>query len=329
MDVFKDDDEILLSICLAKNTGESVELMLKTKKFHGVVIPVVTPFTQNGKIDSAAAERMINFFIEAETFPFILGTTGEANSMTLELRSELVKIVSKYLNGRTTLYVGIADNCLKNSVLAAKTYHDLGADAFVAHAPYYYPLNEEHLLKYFETLAEKLPGPLFIYNIPSTTHISLSIKLIEELSKHPNIKGLKDSERSLERIKVLSELFSKNEDFSLLSGWTVQSSFALSSGFDGIVPSTGNIVPKLFQKLYLAYQTGLKSAQEFQEAINPIADIHQKDKLLSQAIPALKVMMNEKGLCPPYVMPPLLRNTKAEEEQIRSEMKRLNIDQYM
>ena len=299
--------------------------MLKTKKFHGVVIPVVTPFTQNGKIDSAAAERMINFFIEAETFPFILGTTGEANSMTLELRSEFAKIVSKYLNGRTTLYVGIADNCLENSVLAAQTYHDLGADAFVAHVPYYYPLNEEHLLRYFETLAEKLPGPLLIYNIPSTTHISLSLKLINELSKHPNIMGLKDSERSLERIKVFSEKFLDKDDFSLLSGWTAQSAFALKSGFDGIVPSTGNIVPKLFQKLYLSSQTGLKNAQELQEVINPIADIHQKDKLLSQAIPALKVMMNEKGLCPPYVMPPLLRSTKAEEEKIKNEMKRLNI----
>jgi len=303
--------------------------MLKTKKFHGVVIPVVTPFTQTGKIDQATTGRMINFFVDAGTFPFILGTTGEANSMTLELRSEFVKIVSRYLNGRTMLYVGIADNCLENSLLAAKTYHDLGADAFVAHPPYYYPLNEEHLLKYFENLADKLPGPLLIYNIPSTTQISLSLKLIKELSKHPNIKGLKDSERSLERIKLFSENFYDDKDFSLLSGWAVQSAFALNSGFDGIVPSTGNIVPRLFQKLYLASRTNADTAYELQKIVDPIANIHQKDKLLSQVIPALKVMMKEKGLCSPHVMPPLLRCTKAEEKQIRDEMNRLNIDQYI
>jgi len=163
----------LLFIYFAKNPVGWVGFMLKTKKFHGVVIPVVTPFTENGRIDQAATGRMINFFTEAGTFPFVLGTTGEANSMTLEMRSEFVKIVSKYLNGRTMLYVGIADNCLENSVMSAKTYRDLGADAFVAHPPYYYPLNEKHLLRYFESLAEKLPGPLLIYNIPSTTRISL------------------------------------------------------------------------------------------------------------------------------------------------------------
>jgi 4-hydroxy-tetrahydrodipicolinate synthase len=249
--------------------------------------------------------------------------------MTLEMKSKIVKIVSKCVDGRKTLYVGIADNCLENSIFAAKTFHDLGAEAFVAHAPYYYPLNEEHLLPYFETLAENLPGPLIIYNIPSTTHISLSIELVEKLSKHQNIKGLKDSERSLDRIAVLSERFSGNKDFSLLSGWTVQSAFTLNSGFDGIVPSTGNVIPKLFHRLYLASQTDPEAARELQEVINPIADIHQKDKILSQVIPALKIMMHAKGICSPYVMPPLLRSTKSQEKQIEDEMNRLQIDQYI
>jgi len=302
--------------------------MLKTKKYHGVVIPAVTPFTQGGEIDQGAIERMINLFVDAESFPFILGTTGESSSMTLEMKSKFVQMVSKCVDGRKTLYVGIADNCLENSILAGKTFHNLGADAFVAHAPYYYPLNEEHLFLYFETLAEKLPGPLIIYNIPSTTHISLSIELVEKLSKHHNIKGLKDSERSLERIKVLSERFSGNKDFSLLSGWTVQSNFTLNSGFDGIVPSTGNAIPKLFHNLYLATQTDPGAAQELQKIINPIADIHQKDKILSQAIPALKIMMHTKGLCSPFVMPPLVRCTQLEEEQIKDELDRLQIDQY-
>jgi 4-hydroxy-tetrahydrodipicolinate synthase len=268
--------------------------MQKTKHFHGVVIPMVTPFTKDGKIDRESTEVLINYIIEAGTFPFILGTTGEANSMTMELRREFVKTVSKCLAQRKTLYVGIAENCLETSILTAKLYHDLGADAFVAHPPFYYPLNEDHLLRYFETLAEKLPKPLIIYNIPSTTHISLSLELIEKLSKHPNIVGLKDSERSLERIAVFSQKFSTNQEFSLLSGWTVKSVFALQSGFDGIVPSTGNIVPKLFQELYLTSKNGSDHSQELQEVIIPIADIHQKDKLLSQVIPALKIMLNEK-----------------------------------
>jgi 4-hydroxy-tetrahydrodipicolinate synthase len=152
---------------------------------------------------------------------------------------------------------------------------------------------------------------------------------VKTLSKHPNIRGLKDSERSLERVGLLAQTFSGNADFCLMSGWTVQSLFALNSGFDGIVPSTGNIVPKLFQNLYLEAQNKDKKAQEIQDIINPIADIHQKGKILSEVIPALKVMMYEKQLCAPYVMPPLRKSSDEDMKQIIAEMKDLNIDQYL
>ena len=303
--------------------------MSQPKKYHGVIIPAVTPFTEYGKIDFSAAEKMMDFFVEAETFPFILGTTGESSSIKLEDKRDLVKTVSKRVNGRTTLYAGIADNCLESAVLAAKMFHDLGVDVFVAHAPYYYPLHEQHLHKYFVELADRLPAPLILYNIPATTHLSLSLELVKTLSQHPNIKGLKDSERSLERMRDLAASFSKDPEFSLMSGWTVQSLFALNLGFDGIVPSTGNIVPKLFQKLYLAVQSGQGNAQELQEIINPIADIHQKDKILSQVIPALKVMMNEHGLCSPEVIPPLLKSPERECQQIIAEMNRHQLDRYI
>lgn len=299
------------------------------KTHHGVVIPAVTPFTEKRTIDYSAADRIMDFFIKSETFPFILGTTGESSSIMPDLKLDFVKMVTKSVNGRKTLYAGISDNCLENSILTAKKFFDLGVEVFVAHPPYYYPLTEEHLQRYFEMLADKIPAPLILYNIPATTHISLSVKLIKTLSQHPNIMGLKDSERSLERMKLLSQTFCENQDFCLMSGWTVQSHFALSVGFDGIVPSTANIVPSLFQRLYLAAQTGKDNAQTIQNIINPIADIHQKNKILSEVIPALKVMMNEKGLCSCEVMPPLTRSSNEERQRIIKEMNDLQIDLYM
>jgi len=303
--------------------------MPNRKTYHGVIIPAVTPFTEKGTIDHSAAQRMMEFFIEADTFPFILGTTGESSSIMPELKREFVKTVAKFVNGKRTLYAGISDNCLENSVLTAKIFFDLGVEVFVAHPPYYYPLKEDHLQKFFEALADQIPAPLILYNIPATTHISLSIELVKTLSQHPNIKGLKDSERSLERMKRLSQTFSDNPDFCLMSGWTVQSLFALNSGFDGIVPSTGNIVPKLFQRLFLAAETRKDNAQTIQDIINPIADVHQKDKILSEVIPALKVMMNEKGLCSPHVMPPLTVSSQAEMKKIKDAMNSLHIEQYI
>jgi 4-hydroxy-tetrahydrodipicolinate synthase len=302
--------------------------MNKNKKYHGVVIPTVTPLTASGKIDRSSTEILINYIVDSGTFPFILGTTGEANSMTEELRYDFTKTVSMLISGKKTVYVGISDNCLDNSIRAARQFFDLGADVFVAHPPFYYPLNEDHLLKYFETLADKLPGPLIIYNIPSPTHISLSLNLIDKLRAHPNIVGLKDSERSMERIKVFAEHFAGDPEFSLLSGWTVQSAFALTSGFDGIVPSTGNYIPRLFHQLYQASKTDSERARQLQNIINPVAELHQQNRLLSEVIPALKVLLHDKGLCLPHVLPPLLEITGSEKKKIIEAVKQLQIGDY-
>jgi dihydrodipicolinate synthase/N-acetylneuraminate lyase len=290
--------------------------MRKVRKYNGVVVPMITPFTAKGLLDRELSLKLVDFLVKEGTFPFILGTTGEAASIPVNMRDEFVKLVGGHLNGKTILYVGIADNCLSHSVDMAKRFYDWGVSAFVAHSPYYYPVKDEDLLTYFETLADNIPGPLIIYNIPSTTNLSISIGVIEKLSHHPNIVGLKDSERSLERVEILSEMFADRNDFSLLSGWTFQSARVLLAGFDGIVPSTANYVPGLFRELFQASLSDAGLASQLQERINPIAEIHQKDRVLSEVIAALKIMLGRKGLCQPYLLPPLQRLSQAEEKQI-------------
>jgi dihydrodipicolinate synthase/N-acetylneuraminate lyase len=297
--------------------------MRNVRKYHGVVVPMVTPFTEKGLLDRESCLKLVDFLVEEGTFPFILGTTGEAASIPVNMRDEFVKLVGAHLNGKTILYAGIADNCHNHSVEMSKRFYDWGVNAFVAHSPCYYPIKDEDLLKYFEILADNIPGPLIIYNIPSTTHISISIGVIEKLSHHPNIVGLKDSERSLERVEILTEMFADRNDFSLLSGWTFQSARVLLAGFDGIVPSTANYVPGLFRELFQAALSDAGLASRLQEKINPIAEIHQKDRMLSEVIAALKIMLSRKGLCQPYLLPPLQRLSQAEEKQILENLEKV------
>ena len=139
---------------------------MKPKKFHGVIIPMVTPFTQNGGIDTESTGKLVNHVIEAGTFPFILGTTGECMSMPMEMRFEFVQLVARKVDNRATLYAGISDNSLSNSILAAKKFSDWGVQVFVCHVPSYYPMSESHILKYFEKIADESPCPVMIYNIP-------------------------------------------------------------------------------------------------------------------------------------------------------------------
>ncbi len=297
--------------------------MKTPKKYHGVVIPMVTPFTETGHLDEGAAIKLLESIVSSGTFPFILGTTGEAASISFETRIQFVKQVTKSIGQRTTLYAGISDNCLENSVNLAKKFYDLGVTVFVAHLPSYFPLTADMMQRYYETLADRCPGEIMIYNIKSTTHMSIPLEVIEKLSHHPQIVGLKDSERDLERLQRLVTMFRHREDFSLLCGWTAQSANMLQMGFDGIVPSTGNLIPKKFNDLYEAVvREDYAMANKLQIEINPIADLHQKDMLGSEMIAGLKVMMNEVGLCEPWVLPPLTRLHPEKEDHIKNEMKK-------
>jgi len=298
--------------------------MAKAKHFHGVVVPMITPFTANGKIDEAAVHRIINAIVSSSAFPFIIGTTGESASISTQEKVKYAECVAKTYSGKTTLYAGISSNCLAESIEAANQYFDLGIDAVVATLPSYYSLTNDQMREYFETLAENVPGPVIIYNIVATTHMSIPIDVIDKLSYHPNIVALKDSERDIQRLDKSIALFKGREDFALLIGWAAQSAYGLLNGADGIVPSTGNIVPKMFQLLYEGAKSGdSETANRFQQETDLIAKIYQKERSLGQSLAALKVMMEYYGLCTQEMLPPLSKLGLDEVEAIRSQMEKI------
>ena len=156
-----------------------------------------------------------------------------------------------------------------------------------------------------------------LYNILATTHMSIPVDVVRRLADHPNIVGLKDSERDLERMKQCIDISKNNDGFAYFCGWAAQSAYSLSLGGDGIVPSTGNFVPEMFQQLYEAAVRGdMTEANRLQDETNEIAKIYQKDRTLGQSLTALKVMMQTKGLCEPWMLMPLTRLSAEEESEI-------------
>ena len=172
--------------------------MARPKRFSGVIVPMITPFTKEGRIDLDAARRITEHLVTNGVSVFVLGTTGESASIPDSARPAFVKAVVDQVAGRALVYAGISGNSFITSVDLAKRYFDMGVDAVVAHPPHYYPLTPEHILRYYEALADAIPGPLILYNIPPTTHISIPLEVIEKLSYHPNIVGVKDSEGDVE-----------------------------------------------------------------------------------------------------------------------------------
>jgi len=282
-----------------------------------VVVPMVTPVKENGTLDTQAVERIIAFFAQAGVSPLLMGTTGEGNSVSQKDGQLFVETAVKAAQGRITIYAGLTGNCFAEQLAQAEAYTHAGADVIVATLPTYYALTEEQMENYYRTLADSIKGPLMLYNILATTHMSIPVEVIRRLADHPNIVGLKDSERDLERMAQCIEIAKGREDFCYFCGWAAQSAHSLELGGDGIVPSTGNFVPEMFQQLYEAAVKGdMATANRLQDETNEIAKIYQKDRTLGQSLTALKVMMQTKGLCEPWMLMPLTRLSAEEEKAI-------------
>lgn len=276
------------------------------KKYDGVIVPMVTPINKDFTIDNTSVEIIMGNFNRENVHPFILGTTGESVSVSHSEKLKLVKAVLAKKGNSMKIFAGISGNCLRDSVNEAIKYAEMGVDAVVAHLPFYYPLSEDQILRYYGQLADEIPCNLILYNNPITVKQSVPVDIAEKLSYHPNIAGIKDSERGLERLNQSVKLWKYRPDFVFLVGWSARSAYSLLNGSDGIVPSTGNLMPKIYKDLYDSALKGeSKIATEFQEKVDYISDIYMKDKNLSQSIPSLKFLMSLYGLCQPYVLPPL------------------------
>ncbi len=298
---------------------------MKNKKYHGVVVPMVTPVNEIGKIDTAATQKIVRFLAVNHVAPLLMGTTGEGNSLERREGLLFVQKAVEAADGQVKVYAGLTGNCFADQVSSAKEYVSAGADAIVATLPTYYALTPEQMYGYYMALADSIPGPLMLYNILATTHMSIPIDIIKRLADHPNIVGLKDSERNLPRMEEIIEFAKDREDFSFFCGCAALSAETLALGADGIVPSGGNFVPHLYQQLYEAGVNGEKEkAEQLQQLTADICSVYQKDHTLGESLAALKVMMTTLDLCEPWMLLPLTRLSKEEEEVIAQKAKNLN-----
>jgi dihydrodipicolinate synthase/N-acetylneuraminate lyase len=291
--------------------------MKKNKKFSGVIVPAVTPLTKALQIDDAAVGKLFDQFYKHTISPFILGTTGESASLPADVKEQYVKSAAKHKKAGTVLYAGISSNVVAESIEFAAFCADHAVDAVAATLPSYYALTETQMKNYFETLADASPLPVIIYNIPATTHMSIPLQLIDELSYHPNIIATKDSERSDERLAQSLALWKDREDFGHFLGWAAKSADALIGGSDGLIPSTGNLMPEIYDEMKKAVAAGDHTkAYDMQKLSDVYGNVYQSGKTLGESLWALKVLMQQKGLCEDVVMPPLQSLSEEEKQKL-------------
>jgi dihydrodipicolinate synthase/N-acetylneuraminate lyase len=280
--------------------------MSTNKRYTGVIVPAVTPLTAKLQLDETAVEKIFASFYQYNISPFILGTTGESASLSLQLKKDFVLAAEKNKKMGSLLYAGIGSNVLAESIEFAAYCCLHAVDVLVATLPSYYGLTEKQMLNYFEMLADSISLPLFIYNIPATTHMSIPLSVIDKLSKHKNIVGVKDSERSEERMKESLKLWKDRDDFQYILGWAAKSADALLLGADGLVPSTGNLYPEIYADMLHAFEQGDKEKLfAMQKLSDDYGALYQSNRTLGESLLELKTLMNKKGFCEAVVMPPL------------------------
>jgi dihydrodipicolinate synthase/N-acetylneuraminate lyase len=296
--------------------------MSKEKIFKGIIVPAVTPLTASFQLDTKAVEKIFANFYQHNISPFILGTTGESASVSNQVKTDYLKAAAKNKKTGTVLYAGISSNVFAESVEFAKLCADNAVDAVAATLPSYYALNDKQMLNYFEDLADVIPLPMIIYNIPATTHMSIPLEVIDELSMHPNIVAVKDSERSEERLMKSLELWKDRRDFGHFLGWAAKSALALIGGSDGLIPSTGNLAPEIYSAMWNAFtEKDFKEVYATQQLSDKYGNLYQEGKTLGESLWALKVLMQQKGLCEAVVMPPLQPMPAEEETKLIQSLK--------
>jgi 2-dehydro-3-deoxy-D-pentonate aldolase len=298
--------------------------MKTSPKHHGVIVPLVTPVNATGELDEAAATRLVDHLASNGCGMLVLGTTGEVASLPYALRLRYVEIAVQTAAKRTPVFACIASNCVSVSIDAANAYLAAGADAVVGILPNYFKLEPAEILAYFERLSAGIRGPLMVYNMPATTGMSIPLDVIETLSHLPNVTGLKDSEGTAGRREEVAKRFGGRADFSLFMGIAAHSIPALRLGFDGLVPSSGNLYPERWSALYNSARSGdWAAAEKLQTQLDTLGAIFQRNRTLGQSLAALKAGCGLRGLCGPDMVPPLLPLSPADQESVRAELRQL------
>ncbi|MCY2984423.1 MAG: dihydrodipicolinate synthase family protein [Planctomycetota bacterium] len=286
----------------------------------GIIPPLVSPLSSRDEIDQAGLARLIEHVLAGGVHGlFLLGTTGEAPSLSYRLRRELIDRVTTQVAGRVPILVGITDTSFVESVRLAEHAAQAGATALVLSTPYYFPAGQTELTGYIENLVPELPLPLVLYNMPSLTKVWFEIETLIRLAAIPKIIGLKDSSGDLAYFQKAIELKKIRPDWSIMIGPEAKLPDAMRMGGDGGVAGGGNIFPKLFVDCYNACVSGDSVRVEaLQSDINALQQIYEVGKYASKYIKATKCCLSLLGICDDFMAEPFHRFRAPERERVRA-----------
>ena len=238
----------------------------------GSIVAIVTPFNEDGSVNYKELGNLIEYHIENETDGIVvLGTTGEASTINYDEQEKIVRYSIEKSNKRIPIIVGAGTNDTYKSIELARKYSNMGADYLLVITPYYNKCNDSGLYKHFTMIAESSKCPIILYNVPGRTGMSININVLEKLSKHPNICGIKEASGNMEYTKEVAKLLSN--DFLMYSGNDDIIVDMIKMGAVGVISVLSNIAPKQVHNMcFYALNNELKKAHKIQNDLLDVAD---------------------------------------------------------
>ncbi|MDA0938906.1 MAG: 4-hydroxy-tetrahydrodipicolinate synthase [Proteobacteria bacterium] len=235
---------------------------MQHKEISGLYTALITPF-KNREIDLISLEKIITAqIISGVRGIVLLGTTGEASSISDKERDLIIQRAVEIINGRIQVIVGVGTNNTSQSIDFAKSAQRFGADGVMVVSPYYNKPTQMGIIKHYEAINNAIDIPIIIYNNPSRASVDLLDSSIVQIAKLKNIVAIKDATGNLVRpISLLNALKEEGVYINQLSGEDISAVAFNAHGGVGCISVSSNIAPGVCLQIQ-----NLMSKNKFQEA---------------------------------------------------------------
>jgi len=291
-----------------------------TTTLRGIVPPLVTPLLDNKTLDLTGLEKLIEHVIAGGVHGvFILGTTGEAQSLSYGLRAEMIKHTARLLKNRLPLLVGISDTSLADSLSLSQVASESGADALVSAPPYYFATGQPELAEFYESLVPQLELPVYLYNMPSHTKVSFAPSTVSRIAQNEKVIGFKDSSSNGTYFQSVMYEMRDRKDFSVFVGPEEMMAEVVLMGAHGGVNGGANMFPKLYVDLYnAAFTHNMEEVKRLHAIVMQISStIYSVGSFGSSYLKGVKCGLSVLGICNDFLASPFNKFDKDHRNRIR------------
>lgn len=289
--------------------------------FHGSMVAMVTPMHADGSLDEETLRRLVEFHVDNGTDAIVaVGTTGESPTLDEKEHCKVIRWVVEAAKGRIPVIGGTGSNSTHEAIELTRCAMEAGADAALLVTPYYNKPTQEGMYLHFKAVAEAVPLPQILYNVPGRTACDLLPDTVERLSHISNIVGIKEATGSVDRAREVIERCGDRLD--VYSGEDPTAMELILAGGKGDVSVTANVAPRIMHEMCAAAQAGDRARAE--ELNGKVEGLHRSLFLEANPIP-VKWALHEMGLIPEGIRLPLTPLSEMHHETVRQAMRQAGV----